>query len=61
MDILVEHRPGGVRVIVQGPEGSEELLRIVSLLRADDRREGDRLQALRPAAAGADSGEGMSV
>lgn len=38
MDILVEHRPGGVQVIVQGPEGSEELLRIVSLLRADDRR-----------------------
>lgn len=32
MDLVIEHRPGDVRVILQGPADSAELQRILSLL-----------------------------
>ena len=35
MEISVEYHPGEVQVIVRGPEDSEELLRILSLLRGE--------------------------
>lgn len=38
MEILVEHRPGSVRVIVQGPKDSAQLMRVLALLRADGQK-----------------------
>lgn len=32
MDLVIEHRPGDVRVILQGPAGSAEMQHILSLL-----------------------------
>lgn len=42
MELQVAYRPGEVRVIVQGPEGSEELRRILTLLQSS----ADKLWAL---------------
>lgn len=38
MEICIENRPGELRVILQGPEESEELLRVVALLRGRDQK-----------------------
>ena len=42
MELQIEPRPGAVRVIVQGPEDSEEVRRILTLLQSC----GDRLWVL---------------
>ena len=34
MELEIQHRPGGVRVIVQGPEGSAELRQVLDLLQS---------------------------
>ena len=38
MKICVENRPGELQVILQGPAESEELLRVMALLRGSDQR-----------------------
>ena len=45
MEILVEHRPGSVRVIVQGPKDSAQLMRVLALLRADTAQLNQQLRA----------------
>ena len=38
MELQIEHRPGPVRVMVQGPEDSPELQQIVALLQSSTDR-----------------------
>lgn len=51
MELQIEHRPGPVRVVVQGPEDSTELRQILSLLQSST----DRLWLMN------DGGETVSV